>query len=248
LRWIHTIAEQRKAIEKGVPRTQRAEETAERPIDKGASHKDRYQKDDFPHKLPAQSRYQSLIGKNQGDTSLQGPYGTNPGAEKGKRYPIRQGEAEWYQQYRYAKNEVFCEAEFSSQGAFSQVGDWYLREQFLYQPKGAKPPAYGSSKYRSKSENRANKIKGEFVIGRAECCLQRADGTGADCGRTGITVQSRDTDGFGGALRDVPRGEARQVKVVEQCRKNLDQSSLKTPYHTNHPIPMHSKQMRTALR
>ena len=117
------------------------------------------------------------------------------------------------------------------------------KQQLADEAEGAGPATdHAAKQHTIKHQNACNIVEGA-AVGRAECALQRTQGTGGHGAGAGVAVDAGGAEYLGVALVDLARGEVLHLGVKQQREIQLHQLALGGPnlfdpiLHTLTPIP-----------
>ena len=127
------------------------------------------------------------------------------------------------------ENHIFQVRQRAGCTAFFHLRRGQLVQQLLDQPQRAEPAADRTAEDQSVEHEDAEDVETDLFIRGADRVLQRAQRTGPDRARAGITVEARHTDALGGrgfALVDFTLKEALEVGIIQQRTIKLYEPSL----------------------
>ena len=226
---IDLVTEYCEGIKKAVKCPKRAQIFTEGPKNPYRQQRHSQQHQNFPAKQHTGRFPQTLCHSHQRNSRKQGTTGadilTEPGlplaldtcCQKGKQY------------HEQCQNQIFpfCQ-EPMSRKIFPFFHKWNLIQQILDQSKRAQPPAYSSSKYRSKQQQKSYYIERKTLLSSRQRRLQRTNGTGAQGSWAGIAVQARHAGLLQRSCIDASCDEAIEISIGQRRKSSLNPQSYPT--------------------
>ena len=224
---VHFHADDIKAVEKAVDRSQGADKTAEGPVAEYAQQPDEEHDDKLPREQDAQHgklfRVYRVCQEAYGP--LKSPGGADIFAEARQRHVVPEPIPQRDGNCKDREKNVLQPAEDAGNAGLSDFRRGDLVQQLLNKAQGTEPAADRAAEYDTVEQDDAEHIPACLMAGGSKRVLDRAQRAGSDRAGAGIAVKARHADRLCPAHIDLPVYETSQMGIVEQSAVQLHKAA-----------------------